>query len=64
MKLKDVPKDIINLHYDFSMKKYKMLSRNYHPDKSFGKQEYMIILNGIRDHHNPNNLGNDETWIK
>ena len=64
LKLKDVPKDIKNLYYDFSMKKYKILSRNYHPDKSSGKQEYMIILNGIRDHHNPNNLGNDETWIK
>lgn len=64
LKLKDVPKDIKNLYYDFSMKKYKILSRNYHPDKLSGKQEYMIILNGIRDHHNPNNLGNDETWIK
>jgi len=64
LKLKDVPKDIKNLYYDFSMKKYKILSRNYHPDKSSSKQEYMIILNGIRDHHNPNNLENDETWIK
>jgi len=64
MDLKDVPKDIINLYHNFSLEDYKKLSRNYHPDKLSGKQEYMYILNGIKDYHKPNNQGNDETWMK
>ena len=64
MDLKDVPKDIINLYHNFSLEDYKKLSRNYHPDKGSGKQEYMQILNGIKDYHKPNNQGNDETWMK
>jgi hypothetical protein len=63
MKLKDVPKDIMNLNHKFSLEDFKQLSRKYHPDKS-DKQEYMYILNKIRDHYIKREVKNDETWTK
>ena len=64
MDLKDVPKDIMNLNQNFTIEDYKKLSRKYHPDKLSGKQDFMYILNGIRDHYVPNKQENDETWTK
>ena len=64
MEMKDVPKDIMNLNHKFTIEDYKKLSRKYHPDKLSGKQNFMYILNGIRDHYVPNKPGNDETWTK
>uniref|UniRef100_A0A6C0FB45 J domain-containing protein n=1 Tax=viral metagenome TaxID=1070528 RepID=A0A6C0FB45_9ZZZZ len=64
MKLKDVPKDIMNLNHKFSLEDYKKLSRKYHPDKLSGKQDFMYILNGIRDHYIKREVKNDETWTK
>ena len=64
MKLKDVPKDIMNLNHKFTIEDYKKLSRKYHPDKLSGKQDYMYILNGIRDHYVKREVNHDETWTK
>ena len=64
MKMKDVPKEIKNLIYKFSLEDYKKLSRKYHPDKLSGKQEFMYILNGIRDHYIKREVNHDETWTK
>jgi hypothetical protein len=64
MKLKDVPKDIMNLNHKFTIEDYKKLSRKYHPDKLSGKQDFMYILNGIRDHYIKREVKHDETWTK
>jgi hypothetical protein len=55
---------ISNLNHKFTIEDYKKLSRKYHPDKLSGKQDFMYILNGIRDHYVPNKQENDETWTK
>ncbi len=64
MEMKDVPKDIINLNHKFTIEDYKKLSRKYHPDKLSGKQDFMYILNGIRDHYVKREVNHDETWTK
>ena len=64
MKLKDVPKDIINLNHKFTIEDFKQLSRKYHPDKLSGKQDFMYILNEIRDHYIKRDIKHDETWTK
>ncbi len=64
MKLKDVPKDIMNLNHKFTIEDYKQLSRKYHPDKLSGKHDFMYILNGIRDHYIKRDANHDETWTK
>jgi len=64
MKLKDVPKDIMNLNHKFTIEDFKQLSRKYHPDKLSGKQDYMYILNEIRDHYIKRDVKHDETWTK
>jgi len=64
MKLKDVPKDIMNLNHNFTIEDFKQLSRKYHPDKLSGKQDFMYILNGIRDHYIKREVNHDETWTK
>tara|TARA_B100000123_G_C25682666_1_gene407119 strand:- start:60 stop:947 length:888 start_codon:yes stop_codon:yes gene_type:complete len=64
MKLKDVPNDIMNLNHNFTLEEYKKLSRTYHPDKLSGKQDFMYILNEIRDHYIKREVNHDETWTK
>ena len=64
MEMKDVPKDIMNLNHKFTIEDYKKLSRKYHPDKLSGKQDFMYILNGIRDHYVKREVNHDETWTK
>ena len=61
---KELPDDIRRNIDNFDKSKWKKLCMKYHPDKYKGEANYGILLNGIKDCYEPNEIKYDETWTK
>jgi len=66
-KKEELPDDICEIiddSDDFDKSKWKKLCMKYHPDKYKGDENYIILLNNIKDYYEPNVMEKDETWTK
>ena len=47
-KIEEIPEDILDLYFDYDIKKYKNISCKYHPDKGKYPDDYQKIINEIK----------------